>query len=108
MLSIYKNADPNISRVLVGNKLDLVSDTNERCMPEKDCHKLAEEHGMEYFETSAKDNVNISESMTFMIEKVYDRMYGASKLPTEEDVGKPSVTIGQRSGGRGSAAGPGG
>lgn len=56
MNSIYKHADPNISKVLVGNKFDL---DDQRCVSKSEALKIATEHGMEYFETSAKVNLNI-------------------------------------------------
>ena len=51
--SIYKHSDPSIAKVLVGNKADL---EDERIVSKTDARRLAEEHGMEYFETSAKTN----------------------------------------------------
>lgn len=60
MNSIYKHADPNIQKVLVGNKLDLES---QRIVSRAEAQKIAQEHGMEYFETSAKDCLNIHEMM---------------------------------------------
>lgn len=107
MLSIYKNAEPNISRILVGNKLDL--EVN-RIVSKSDCQKLAEEHGMEYFETSAKENLNIHDSMNFMIEKVIDRLFGKDAVQNEEEP-KQSVMLGRRpekprQGGSGSGGGP--
>ena len=56
MNSIYKHADPNIAKVLVGNKVDL---ENERVISKQEATKIAEEHGMSYFETSARENINI-------------------------------------------------
>ena len=54
--SIYKHSDPSIAKVLVGNKLDLES---ERAVSRSEAAKIAAEHGMEYFETSAMNNINI-------------------------------------------------
>ena len=56
MNSIYKHADPNIAKVLVGNKTDL---EDLRMVSKSEAHKIAQEHGMEYYETSAKNNENI-------------------------------------------------
>lgn len=54
--SIYKHSDPLIAKVLIGNKVDL---EQERVVSKNEAKKLASEHGMEYFETSARDNLNI-------------------------------------------------
>lgn len=69
MQSIYKNADPSIYKILVGNKVDL----EERVVSEQDAQKLAAEYGVEYFETSAKANINITEMMQTVLAKVYDK-----------------------------------
>ena len=53
MNSIYKHSDPNIAKVLVGNKIDLES---ERVVSKNEALKIAQEHEMEYFETSAKND----------------------------------------------------
>lgn len=69
MTSIYKNADPSIYKILVGNKVDL----DERVVSEQDAQKLAAEYGLEYYETSAKANINITEMMQNVLAKVYDK-----------------------------------
>ena len=56
MNSIYKHADPQIAKVLVGNKVDL---DDQRIISHNEAQKIAQEHGMDYFETSAKNNTNI-------------------------------------------------
>ena len=56
MNSIYKHADPSIAKVLVGNKLDL---EEQRVISKNEAQRIAQEHGMDYFETSAKNSTNI-------------------------------------------------
>ena len=58
--SIYLHADPNIVKVLVGNKIDL---EDERKVSREEGQRLADQHKMQYFETSAKLNRNIDELM---------------------------------------------
>lgn len=91
MNSIYKHADPSIAKVLVGNKIDLEED---RAISRAEGAKLAMEHGMEYFETSARDNVNIHELMQHIMGKVYDTLQARGDLDGNEttvDNGKPSI-----------------
>jgi GTPase SAR1 family protein len=92
MNSIYKHSDPSIAKVLVGNKLDLEAD---RIVSKSDAQKIANEHGMEYFETSAKNNININEVMTHIMDKVYDNLYGngAASLGEDLDHGKQSLVL---------------
>ena len=65
MNSIYKHADPSIAKVLVGNKLDLEAD---RVVTTAEGKKIAAEHYIEYFETSARDDINIKEVMDYMMD----------------------------------------
>jgi hypothetical protein len=49
---------------------------------------------MEYFETSAKNNINIQEVMTHIMDKVYDNLYaGTGSLGEEVDSGKQSLVL---------------
>lgn len=88
MNSIYKHSDPSIAKVLIGNKLDLEQD---RVVSTSEAKKLASDHGMEYFETSARDNINIQEVLQFIMGKVYDNLYANnSDKPIN---GNPSIVI---------------
>ncbi len=49
--------NPNLIIALVGNKVDLVEG---RQVPEADARSYASEGGLLYFETSAKNNVNVT------------------------------------------------
>ncbi len=73
--SIYKYSDPSIPKVLVGNKLDL---EHERIVSKSEGKKLASEHGMEYYEASAKNNVNINEVMQHIMDRVYENKYASN------------------------------
>lgn len=86
MNSIYKHADPSIAKVLVGNKIDL---EEHRVINKADATKIANEHGMDYFETSAKDNVNVQELLQYIMDKVYDNMLAKGDLDNNDvDNGK--------------------
>jgi len=74
--SIYQHADPNIVKVLVGNKIDL---EEERKVRTEDAMALAEQHKMMYFETSAKLNRNIDELMQHLMENVYNKMFSTAE-----------------------------
>ncbi len=54
----YAN-EKEICFVLVGTKSDLV---NQRVVSHDEGRRLAETHGMKFFETSAKENLNIDEA----------------------------------------------
>lgn len=59
--------NPNLVIALVGNKSDLAE---QRVVPEVDAREYAEEASLLYFETSAKDSVNVSE----LFDSVADRL----------------------------------
>ena len=91
MTSIYKHSDPTIAKVLVGNKCDLDADRKVsksqvrlRGIDLNQAQKIAQEHGMDYFETSAKENINIQEVMVYIMDKVYENLY-AKTDDTEGD-----------------------
>jgi hypothetical protein len=46
-------------QILVGNKSDMADE--KRAVPYAKGQALAEEYGMRFFETSAKDNINVEE-----------------------------------------------
>jgi Ras-related protein Rab-8A len=46
-------------QILVGNKSDMADE--KRAVPYAKGQALAEEYGMRFFETSAKDNLNVEE-----------------------------------------------
>jgi Ras-related protein Rab-1A len=55
---IEKHAKENVFKFLVGNKSDLVE---ERKVTYKEAKDYADEHDLPYFETSAKEGININE-----------------------------------------------
>ncbi|GMI35504.1 hypothetical protein TrCOL_g10326 [Triparma columacea] len=60
MSQIDENAGEGVKRVLVANKCDVPAD--ERVISEEQGRGLAEQYGIPYFETSAKNNFNVEES----------------------------------------------
>ena len=75
--NIQENADIRISKYLIGNKSDLI---NERVVPDEEAKMVAKQYDMKYFETSAKNNENINESIISMAREVFQK-FGASEIP---------------------------
>ena len=86
---LQRQADPNIIIALAGNKADLAS--TRRAIPTEDAERYAEEEGLLFLETSAKDASNVSELFTMI----------ARKLPLEQ------ASDAQRGAGAGAAGGRG-
>ncbi|XP_068178093.1 ras-related protein Rab-3D-like [Antennarius striatus] len=61
----------NAEVALVGNKLDL---EEEREVPTEDAQKLATELGFQFFEASAKDNINVKQVFDKLVEAICERM----------------------------------
>ena len=98
--SIYLHADPNIVKVLVGNKIDL---EDERKVSREEGQRLADQHKMQYFETSAKLNKNIDELMLHVEEQVYKKLFA-----TGEETGHKSIVLNKKDGNSGKSGKDGG
>lgn len=79
--SLDAHAKPNIQKVLIGNKIDLVE---ERKISTKEAKQLADDHDMPYFETSAKEDRNVREVIQFIMTQVYEASLRADACKAEE------------------------
>ncbi len=66
----------SIQLIIVANKCDLI---DEREVDKTDIENRAKEINVEYFETSAKENINIDEAFNTIIDKVYKNVYNRNK-----------------------------
>lgn len=69
---MHDNTDRNIKMILIGNKIDLPREVSK-----EEGKKLAEQHGIKYFETSAKDGSGIDECMQAI---VYETVEGKNPV----------------------------
>ena len=72
---IQSNADEKIKCILVGTKCDL--DSREVQFDEGD--ELAEKFGFKFFETSAKDNINIKETFEALVKDILTNYQGDNR-----------------------------
>jgi small GTP-binding protein len=70
--SIKENAEDDIQIILIANKSDL---EEEREVLTEDLRAKAEEHKIEFFETSSKENTNVNEAFDKIIHKIYNTAY---------------------------------
>jgi len=68
---IQQHADVHVNKILVGNKCDML---DEKVVSSEEGQKLATEFGMEFWEDSAKNNVNVEESFLSIAKSVKDRL----------------------------------
>ena len=69
-----KETNDRIPIVLFGNKCDLI---NERQVQNEDIKAFAKTNKLEYFETSAKENINIKEGFNKIANEAYEHFGGA-------------------------------
>uniref|UniRef100_A0A8C0EL59 small monomeric GTPase n=1 Tax=Bubo bubo TaxID=30461 RepID=A0A8C0EL59_BUBBB len=71
MKDIHEKAGDEVDVILLGNKCDKES---ERVVPKQKGEKLAWEHGIPFFETSAKDNVNIEDAFSVLTNEILEKV----------------------------------
>lgn len=72
MRQIDEHAAENVNRVLIGNKCDV--DASQRQVTYEMGKSLADEYGIRFFETSAKNNINVEEAFMCMAKDIVDRL----------------------------------
>ena len=65
--NIYEKKDENFPLILIGNKCDL---KDEREVSEEEGLETAEKYKTTYFETSAKEGINVEEAIDELIKKI--------------------------------------
>jgi Ras-related protein Rab-8A len=88
-------AEDSVNIVLIGNKCDL-----ERKVEKKAGENLAEEYGIPFFETSAKQDINVQEAFTALVNAVCDRLFSEGGPKNKKD-GNQTVSLDDGSGGGG-------
>ena len=85
-----KENNNNAPIALFGNKSDMIEEIE---INNEDAENYAKEKGMFYFETSAKENVNIKEGLNKIIEESYEKAEG--EIGTQLKKGKNSKKKGK-------------
>merc|ERR1711906_51853 len=68
---IQQHADVHVNKILVGNKCDML---DEKVVSTEEGQKLAREFGMDCFECSAKNNINVEQSFVGLARAVKERL----------------------------------
>ncbi|XP_020021860.1 ras-related protein Rab-13 isoform X3 [Castor canadensis] len=87
MKSIKENASAGVERLLLGNKCDMEA---KRKVQKEQADKLAREHGIRFFETSAKSSMNVDEAFSSLARDILlksgGRRSGNSNKPSSTDL----------------------
>jgi Ras-related protein Rab-8A len=70
----------NVNKILIGNKCDM----EDRCVPHEEGLALADEYDIKFFETSAKQDLNVEEAFVAIAKDVKNRLMvdGSGSGPT--------------------------
>ncbi|KAM6294219.1 ras-related protein Rab-13 [Aegotheles albertisi] len=85
MKTIKENAPAGVERLLIGNKCDM---EGTRRVRREEAEKLAQQHGMRFFETSAKSSLNVEEAFSALARDILHKPSrraapGGSRAPPE-------------------------
>lgn len=69
---IQQHADLNVNKILIGNKCDV--DPSKIVVTEEEGRRLAEEYGIQFFLTSAKNNLNVVQAFEAIATDVKNRL----------------------------------
>ncbi|KAI9180673.1 hypothetical protein LWI28_007078 [Acer negundo] len=84
---IDRYASDTVNKILVGNKCDL---TDNRVVSYETAKAFADEIGIPFMETSAKDSTNVEQAFMAMAASIKDRM---ASQPTMNNASPPTVQI---------------
>ena len=81
MKQLKQHSREDICKVLVGNKCDM-----SRVVSTEEGQKLAEEYGMQFFETSAKSGINIQEAFMALGKEIKQKFFDELLKPQPNNV----------------------
>merc|ERR1712178_16718 len=76
MTEIERFAGPDVNKMMVGNKCDMVS---KKQVDFSTAKEFADQHGIPFFETSAKDNQNVEQAFLDLTRDIKKHM-GAKQI----------------------------
>jgi len=76
--NINEHASEDVERMLIGNKCDM---DDKRLISEERGKNVAEENGIKFFETSAKDNINIEQAFITLAEDILNKQSPNRDVP---------------------------
>jgi Ras-related protein Rab-8A len=81
--NIEQHASENVNRILIGNKCDLV---DKKVIDTTRGKSLADEYGIKFLETSAKNSINVDEAFISLARDIKKRLIDTAEQPTEKNL----------------------
>merc|ERR1712199_26254 len=91
MTEIERFAGPDVNKMLVGNKCDMVA---KKVVDYATAKEFADQHGIPFFETSAKDNQNVEQAFLDLTRDIKKNM-GAKSIAATPAQGHANLGKGQ-------------
>mmetsp|Transcript_33918 Transcript_33918/g.81156 ORF Transcript_33918/g.81156 Transcript_33918/m.81156 type:complete len:209 (-) Transcript_33918:71-697(-) len=96
---IQQHADVHVNKILVGNKCDML---DEKVVSTEEGQKLAKEFGVDFYECSAKNDINVEPTFLTIARAVKDRLMkdggGAGPAKKGVQLGRNDPAAGNRKG----------
>lgn len=78
MRQINQHASEDVCKILIANKCDMP----ERVITYEEGKKLADSYGLKFYETSAKENLNVQDAFKCIAKEVKDKLVSKQDIPT--------------------------
>ncbi|CBJ32986.1 Rab8A, RAB family GTPase [Ectocarpus siliculosus] len=85
---IQQHADVAVNKILIGNKCDMDED---REVSREEGAQLAAEYGIQFFETSAKNDINVEKGFITIAREVKDRLMADGPNPGSRAAGNVNL-----------------
>uniref|UniRef100_A0A7S2RB79 Uncharacterized protein n=1 Tax=Rhizochromulina marina TaxID=1034831 RepID=A0A7S2RB79_9STRA len=84
---IQQHADVHVNKILIGNKCDM---EDQRMVSFDEGKKLAQEYGIQFFETSAKNDIEVDSGFVAIAREVKNRLIADGPTAVRSGIHNPS------------------
>jgi Ras-related protein Rab-8A len=90
--NIEQHASENVNKILIGNKCDLV---DKKVIDTARGQALADEYGIKFMETSAKNSINVDDSFITLARDIKKRLIDTAEQGQTTPNGNGAITLGK-------------